>query len=124
MPRAPAPEPWYVYVLRCGDDSLYTGVAKDVAARFDQHVRGKGARYTRGRGPLALLAKARCRERGEALRVELALKALTRADKLALLQARGLGKFVRKIRENFARSLRIQAVSARVRAVRDRGPGR
>lgn len=118
MPRTPALPPWYVYVLRCGDGSLYTGVAKDVAARFAQHEAGKGARYTRGRGPLTLLAKARCRAHGEALRVELALKALTRQAKLQLVEARGLGKFVRKIRENFARSLLIRGVSDKVRAVR------
>lgn len=117
-----AVEPWYLYVLRCGDDSLYTGVAKDVAARLAQHVAGKGARYTRGRGPLALLAKARCRDRSEALRVELAFKALARPEKLLFVRAGALSRFVRKIRENFARSEAIPSDSGKVRAVRRAPP--
>ena len=48
-----AGNPAYVYILRCGDGTLYTGVARDVERRLKQHRSGKGARYTRGRGPLA-----------------------------------------------------------------------
>jgi putative endonuclease len=108
---------WFVYVLRCGDGSLYTGVAKDVAARLAQHSAGKGARYTRGRGPLELLAKGRCRGRGEALRVEIAFKGLTRDDKLRVLGSRGLMRFVRSVREKIAPSRRNRTPSAKVRAV-------
>jgi hypothetical protein len=46
---------WFVYLLTCGDGTFYTGVARDVAARLEQHRSGRGARYTRGRGPLALV---------------------------------------------------------------------
>jgi predicted GIY-YIG superfamily endonuclease len=114
----PAVEPWYLYVLRCGDGSLYTGVAKDVDARFAQHAAGKGARYTRGRGPLSLLAKARCRDRGEALRVELAFKALARPEKLLVVRAGALPKFVRKIREKFTRSRANSLDSGTIRTPR------
>lgn len=88
---------WWLYVLRCGDGSLYTGIALDVAARFAAHEGGKGARYTRGRGPLVLLAKARVGARGDALSVERAFKRLARVDKDATVgRARGLSTFVRR----------------------------
>ncbi len=79
---------WFVYLARCADGTLYCGIAKDVAARIAQHDRGKGARYTRGRGPLALVAKRRCGSKGEALRLELAVKALSREDKEKLVSVR------------------------------------
>jgi putative endonuclease len=89
---------WYVYVLRCKDGSLYTGVARDVAARLAVHARGKGARYTRGRGPFELLAQARCQGHGDALRVERAVKALARDAKLDVVATpRRLGAFARRI---------------------------
>ena len=82
------PELWFVYLARCADGTLYCGVAKDVAARLAQHDAGKGARYTRGRGPLELVAKRRCASHGDALRLELAVKALTREEKERLANAR------------------------------------
>src|SRR3954452_13271601 len=75
---------WFVYVARCADGSLYTGIARDVAARIAAHDSGRGARYTRGRGPLVLCASARCAGKGAALRLEYAIKRLPRAEKLAL----------------------------------------
>ena len=77
-------ERWFVYVARCADDSLYVGIARDVAARIAAHDAGKGARYTRGRGPLQVLVTRRCANKGNALRLELALKRLSRAEKLAV----------------------------------------
>jgi putative endonuclease len=74
---------WYVYVARCADGSLYCGIATDVAARIAAHDAGKGARYTRGRGPLAVVLLRRCRTKGTALRVEYAFKQLTRPQKQA-----------------------------------------
>ncbi len=79
-----AVDKWFVYVARCADDTLYVGITRDVAARFAAHDAGRGAKYTRGRGPLVLLTKRRCRSKGEALRLELSLKRLDRAQKLAL----------------------------------------
>jgi putative endonuclease len=76
---------WYVYLARCADGSLYCGIARDVRARIAEHDAGKGARYTRGRGPLEVLAVQRCRSHGMALRIELAVKRLTRTEKLALI---------------------------------------
>ena len=75
---------WFVYVARCADSSLYIGIARDVAARIAAHDAGTGARYTRGRGPLQVLATRRCASHGNALRLELALKALPRGTKLEL----------------------------------------
>jgi len=76
--------PWLVYMLRCGDGSLYTGVTNRLQARIQAHRDGKGARYTRGRGPLRLLYVEHAGERGDALRRELEIKKLTRRDKLRL----------------------------------------
>lgn len=76
--------PYYVYVLQCGDESLYCGITNDVARRIAAHAAGKGARYTRGRGPLTLVLKRRCRDKGTALRLEHAIKQLSRRSKLAL----------------------------------------
>ena len=78
-------ERYFVYVARCADDTLYCGIARDVAARFAQHDAGKGARYTRGRGPLELLFAQRCADKGSALRLEYEIKQLPRAWKLALV---------------------------------------
>jgi putative endonuclease len=82
------PSAWFVYLARCSDGSLYCGVARDVAKRIAAHDAGKGARYTRGRGPLSTLAIRRCASHGEALRLELAVKRLPRAEKEALANAR------------------------------------
>lgn len=76
---------WFVYVLRCGDGSLYTGIARDVQARLQMHRSGKGAKYTRGRGPLELIYTEQCADKSEALKRELAIKALSREEKLHLI---------------------------------------
>jgi putative endonuclease len=60
---------WFVYVARCSDGSLYVGIARDVPARIAAHNAGRGARYTRGRGPLETLASRRCPTQGDALRL-------------------------------------------------------
>ncbi len=75
---------WTVYVLRCGDDSFYTGIAKDVPRRLDQHRRGRGARYTRGRTPLELWWRSGAMSQGEALKLERRIKKMTRAQKTKL----------------------------------------
>lgn len=88
---------WFVYLARCADGTLYTGIARDVAARIAAHDAGKGARYTRGRGPLELCAVRRCTSKGDALRLELAVKRLARADKERLTDRRRLGAFARRV---------------------------
>lgn len=75
---------WFVYVARCADGSIYTGGARDVAARIAEHDAGKGAKYTRGRGPLHVLAVRPCATQGNALRPELAVKRLPKDAKEAL----------------------------------------
>src|SRR4051794_39004173 len=87
---------WFVYVARCADGTLYTGIARDVAARIKAHDEGRGARYTRGRGPLALCAKRRCLSKGEALRIELAVKKLDRQAKEALFRGRRFTIFAQR----------------------------
>lgn len=72
---------WKVYMLRCGDGSLYTGIAVDVEHRLEVHRNGKGAKYTRGRGPLELVYVEECPDKSTALKRELAIKALPRAEK-------------------------------------------
>ena len=81
---APPCVSWFVYLLRCGDGSLYTGIARDVRARLEQHVRGRGARYTRGRGPLTLIHVEEAATRGDAQRREAAIRRLRREAKEAL----------------------------------------
>ncbi len=75
---------WFVYLLRCGDDTLYCGIALDVAARLQQHQDGKGAKYTRGRSPLKLVYQETCNTKSAALRRERQIKRLRRAEKLRL----------------------------------------
>lgn len=76
---------WYVYVARCSDGTLYCGIARDVAARIAAHDAGTGARYTRGRGPLRVVLVRRCLDKARALRLEYAIKQLSRRQKEALL---------------------------------------
>jgi putative endonuclease len=81
---------WSLYIIRCGDGTLYTGVAVDIQRRFEEHrAQGKKcARYLRGRGPLKLVFKRRVGERGKALKAEWRVKQLPREQKLRLIQGR------------------------------------
>ena len=76
---------WYVYILRCGDGTLYTGATDDVERRLAAHRAGKGAKYTRGRGPLELVYTEEQPDKGAALRREARIKGMTRGEKLALI---------------------------------------
>ncbi len=75
---------WFVYILECRDGSLYTGIAIDVAKRYALHVAGKGARYTRSRPPVRLLATFAHADRSSASRAEYAIKQLTPSAKRLL----------------------------------------
>ncbi len=77
---------WKVYILRCGDDSLYTGVTRDLEKRIEQHRNGEGARYTRGRGPLELVFEESFPDRGSAQKREMEIKGMDRSSKLKLLR--------------------------------------
>ena len=76
---------WYLYILRCGDGTLYTGITTDVEKRLEAHRSGLGAKYTRGRGPLELVYREECGGHSEALKRERAVKHLSREQKLALI---------------------------------------
>ncbi len=76
---------WYVYVLRCADNTLYTGVATDVAARLSKHNVGIGAKYTRARRPVVLVYQETAGGRGAALRREAAIKRLPAPAKRRLI---------------------------------------
>jgi len=78
---------WVLYILQCGDGSLYTGITDQLERRLAAHRSGKGAKYTRGRGPLTLRYLENCDDHSAALRRELAVKAMTRKEKLALCQS-------------------------------------
>ena len=73
---------WFVYMIECEGDRIYTGVAIDVAARFEKHRTGRGAAFTRINKPVRLLAAKKCRSRSDALKQEYALKQLTREQKV------------------------------------------
>jgi len=75
---------WFVYMLRCADGSLYTGVATDPERRLGEHNTGRGARYTRGRTPVSLVYREACPDRSAAVSRELRIKRLGRVAKLKL----------------------------------------
>ena len=77
--------PWFVYILRCGDGTLYTGITDDVERRLAAHRSGKGAKYTRGRGPLELVYTEQVPNKSAALRREAAIKKLSREQKETLI---------------------------------------
>ncbi|MBI3772801.1 MAG: GIY-YIG nuclease family protein [Gammaproteobacteria bacterium] len=76
---------WHVYILRCADDTLYTGIATDVSARLQKHNTGKGAKYTRARLPVALVYKEHIGDHGAALQRECAIKRLRADEKRRLI---------------------------------------
>ena len=76
---------WFVYMLRCGDGTLYTGVTDDVPRRLAVHRAGKGAKYTRGRGPLELVYQEQVPDKSAALRREYQIKRLRRQEKEKLI---------------------------------------
>lgn len=80
--------PWYVYILRCGDGTLYTGITDDIPRRLAAHRAGKGAKYTRGRGPLELVYTEQLPDKSAALRREIEIKRLRRAEKERLIKSR------------------------------------
>ena len=75
---------WVVYILQCKDGSLYTGITDDFQRRLAAHTAGKGAKYTRGRGPFTVRYIENCETHGDALRREFAIKSLKKAEKEAL----------------------------------------
>lgn len=81
--NAPSPT-WTVYILRCADDTLYTGITNDLENRLAMHESGKGAKYLRGRTPFILTYTEGYPSKSEALKRELQIKGLNRNEKLKL----------------------------------------
>ena len=77
---------WQLYILRCGDGSLYTGITVDLEKRLTMHRNGTGAKYTRGRGPVELVYRETCENHTAALKREIAVKKLTRQQKEQLIK--------------------------------------
>ncbi len=75
---------WHVYIVRCADSTLYTGITKDIESRLARHNAGQGAKYTRGRLPVCLIYQEVAENRGAALRRELEIKRLPLAEKQQL----------------------------------------
>ncbi len=81
-------KPWFLYLARCADGTLYTGITTDLAQREADHNAGRGARYTRARRPVKVVAAWRCGDRPTALRAELRLRRLSYQRKLSLIAQR------------------------------------
>jgi putative endonuclease len=81
-------KPWYLYLVRCGDGTLYTGISTDVDRRLAEHRGGKGARYLRGRAPLSLARKIRVGDRSAATRIEARVKKFSRRRKEDLISGK------------------------------------
>ena len=76
---------WYLYIVECRDGTFYTGITDDISRRMQQHSSGKGAKYTRGRGPVVLRYQEECGTHSQALRREIEIKKLPRMEKLKLI---------------------------------------
>lgn len=98
--KKPPGDPWFVYILRCADGSLYTGITKDVKRRCQQHNAGTASRYTRSRRPVKLVWHEAQPSQSAALKRELAIKAMSRREKLAMIRLR---KKPTKARQDIAR---------------------
>lgn len=78
---------WYIYILRCGDGSYYTGITNNIKKRLQAHEDGDGAKYTRGRAPFTLVYREKCRNRGAASRREAEIKKLSHSEKASLAKS-------------------------------------
>ncbi|MBL4775122.1 MAG: GIY-YIG nuclease family protein [Mariprofundus sp.] len=81
----PTPQTWFLYMLRCREGQLYTGISTDVERRLAQHESGKGAKYLRGRAPLKLLFQQLVGSHSEALKAEAQMKKMSKGDKEKML---------------------------------------
>lgn len=87
--RSPISDPWFVYLLRCADGTLYTGIAKYVNRRCQQHKAGTASRYNRSRLPVVVVYQEAHASQSSALKREAAIKAMTRREKLSLVRLAG-----------------------------------
>jgi putative endonuclease len=82
----PLSEPWFVYIVRCSDDTLYTGATNNVERRIEKHNSGKGAKYTKKRRPVTLLKSWEFPSKSDAMKEEYRIKQLSRDEKLKLIK--------------------------------------
>lgn len=78
---------WVVYILRCNDDTLYTGITNDLQHRIEAHNSGTGAKYTRGRAPVRLIFAEKAIDKADASRKEYQIKKLSRGEKLLMAKS-------------------------------------
>ena len=78
---------WCVYILKCSDNTYYTGITNNIVRRIKQHEANKGAKYTRGRGPFSLVYQDKCKDRSDASRKEYVIKKLPLPEKITLIRA-------------------------------------
>lgn len=82
-------KPWYLYIVKCRDDSLYTGITTDIMRRIAQHNSGKGAKYTRSRRPVTLVFSKEYKDRSAASKAEYYTKRLSRKEKIKMIDQKG-----------------------------------
>jgi len=80
-------KPWYVYIIKCKDGSLYTGITTNIERRLSEHGTKKGAKYTRNKGPFEILYTSKYNNRSEATKEECRIKKLKRIDKISLIES-------------------------------------
>lgn len=80
------PSLWVVYIIKCSDDTLYTGITTDLSRRIQEHESGAGAKYTKGRGPFKIIYTEPSKNRSDASKRELEVKSLNKKDKLKLAE--------------------------------------
>lgn len=76
---------WYVYIIECRNNILYTGITNDLKKRINEHNSGEGAKFTKGRIPVKLRYSAKCKSRSEALKCEIKIKSLSKIQKLDII---------------------------------------
>jgi putative endonuclease len=111
-------KPWYLYIVLCNDSSLYTGITTNIKRRINAHNTGRGAKYTRGRGPVELVHLRQFSNRSDASKVESAVKKLNRKQKLEIIKKFALpGELV----ELTGRTTRVAPKYAMVIKIKDYG---
>lgn len=85
---------WNVYIVRCSDDSFYTGITTDLKERIERHNSGDGAKYTRSRRPVSLIYEKKVASKSEAKRKEIEIKALSRENKERLIEEEGFPRLI------------------------------
>ena len=81
---------WYVYILKCSDDTYYTGITKNIKRRIHEHETNKGAKYTKSRLPVALVYEEHTHDKSRSLKREIEIKKLTRSKKIELINSANL----------------------------------